>query len=365
MIEFVSCMDNFLEKSGSFQVTVSILNWNGGQNTIKCLEAIRHLDYPRFDVIVVDNNSSDDSIEVIRTWFAVSFSERGRLVEYPFEIARNGGSDTSESELERVEARARMVLIHSGENRGFSGGHNLAIQYLTARKRPPDAVLLLNNDAILKVDCIDHLVSVMSTTGAGIVGASVFDGSGQRMIFGGRTTILGQFFAPILSWQVPPPKIGDSWETAFVGGEAMLIKTSVIEDMLKTYGSWFDERLFMYGEVLLACALAARRGHMVRMSRQAIVYHDKAQSSGGLRNPLLYYYPSRNKIQGAKQILPLYWRWAFLLFNLLISSVRVAGNFVKGNKVGARAERSGVIDGYLGVSGKWQHHDEWVSRAMK
>ncbi len=45
------------------QVTVVLLNWNGWKDTIECLESLYQIDYPNYDIILVDNDSDDDSIE--------------------------------------------------------------------------------------------------------------------------------------------------------------------------------------------------------------------------------------------------------------------------------------------------------------
>jgi len=48
------------------KVAIIILNWNGWKDTIKCLESVFRIDYPNYQVIVVDNGSTDDSVEHIR-----------------------------------------------------------------------------------------------------------------------------------------------------------------------------------------------------------------------------------------------------------------------------------------------------------
>ncbi len=49
-------------------VSIIILNWNGWSDTLECLESIYHLNYSNYQVIVVDNNSSDDSIQKINDY---------------------------------------------------------------------------------------------------------------------------------------------------------------------------------------------------------------------------------------------------------------------------------------------------------
>jgi GT2 family glycosyltransferase len=50
------------------QVAIIALNWNGWQDTIECLESLQRLIYPNYQVIVVDNGSTDGSMEKIKDW---------------------------------------------------------------------------------------------------------------------------------------------------------------------------------------------------------------------------------------------------------------------------------------------------------
>jgi len=50
------------------RVTIIILNWNGWEDTVECLESIFQINYHNFVVIVVDNASEDDSIEKLRQY---------------------------------------------------------------------------------------------------------------------------------------------------------------------------------------------------------------------------------------------------------------------------------------------------------
>jgi len=69
------------------KVSIIILNWNGLQDTLECLESVFKLDYPNFEIIVVDNGSTDDSVTVIR------------------------------------ETYPQIILIENKENLGYTGGN--------------------------------------------------------------------------------------------------------------------------------------------------------------------------------------------------------------------------------------------------
>ena len=62
-------MDDFdVAKINLSKVAIIILNWNGWKDTIECLESVFKIDYPNYQVIVVDNGSTDESLEKITGW---------------------------------------------------------------------------------------------------------------------------------------------------------------------------------------------------------------------------------------------------------------------------------------------------------
>jgi GT2 family glycosyltransferase len=61
------------------KVSIIILNWNSWKDTIECLESVFRIDYPNYQVIIVDNGSTDDSVEKIKEW-----AEGKTLVESKF-----------------------------------------------------------------------------------------------------------------------------------------------------------------------------------------------------------------------------------------------------------------------------------------
>lgn len=99
------------DRMGLPSLAIVIVNWNSFQVTANCLESLRVLDYPDFEVIVVDNGSEDDSV----TRFKSDFPE--------------------------------VTLLQNPENRGFTGGNNSGIQY--ALDKDVDLIMLLNNDTII------------------------------------------------------------------------------------------------------------------------------------------------------------------------------------------------------------------------
>ncbi len=64
------------------EVAVIILNWNGWEDTIECLESLYQINYPNYNVILVDNASEDNSIEKIREYCAGKLEIQSDFFEY-------------------------------------------------------------------------------------------------------------------------------------------------------------------------------------------------------------------------------------------------------------------------------------------
>jgi len=111
------------------KVTIIWLNYNSKSImdvVLNSLEAIRCLDYPNFELIIVDNGSTDGSFEVIRDYVC-----------------------------NKVSGRIPVKIIRNERNLGFTGGVNVGFS-----ARDPDSkyVLLVNNDAIPEQDSLKFLV---------------------------------------------------------------------------------------------------------------------------------------------------------------------------------------------------------------
>jgi GT2 family glycosyltransferase len=98
------------------KVAIVILNWNGKKDTLACLQSLEG----HSDIIIVDNGSKDDSVEMIRK-------------QYP-----------------------AFSVIETGTNLGYAGGNNVGIQ--AALKQGVDAILLLNNDTIAHPNMVNAFV---------------------------------------------------------------------------------------------------------------------------------------------------------------------------------------------------------------
>ena len=115
-----------------------IVNWNGGADTKICLEHLAQVSYKNCEIVVVDNGSTDDSVQQIR------------------------------------EAHKAIPIIECETNRGFSAGNNAGIRY--ALSRGADYVWLLNNDTKPHADALRALVAKgEQLQGVGAVASVIYD----------------------------------------------------------------------------------------------------------------------------------------------------------------------------------------------
>lgn len=179
------------------KVYIILVNWNGWQDTLECLESVFRNDYPNYRLIICDNDSSDCSLEKIRSWARDELSfhsgENGRFhrnatesLPKPIPFAE---FDRRTAEETKTTSDLPLVLINTGGNLGFAGGNNVALRYVLARG-DGDYVWLLNNDTVIEPGALAALVRRMEERpDAGMCGSTIlyYDTPGIIWAQGGGT----------------------------------------------------------------------------------------------------------------------------------------------------------------------------------
>lgn len=211
-------------------VSIIILSYNTKEYLSSCLQSIyKYVSHTPYEVIVIDNDSSDRSAEMI------------------------------EKDFKKVR------LTKSKENLGFAKGANLG-----AKQAKGEYLLFLNSDTTFINDAIQLLYRSIQIHKGGIVGGRMLnlDGTTQRsfgnfydllhvaqMLFGGDSAEL---------LHVPKTQSRVDW----VSGGFMLIRKDVF-DKLKG----FDENFFMYIEDMELCFRARKFGYKTYYCPEAIIKH--------------------------------------------------------------------------------------------
>ncbi len=236
-------------------VSVIVLNWNGLEDTLECLESLRRSDYPALSVIVVDNGSSDGSVPAIRARFP------------------------------------QIRLIELGRNRGFVDGNNVGLS--EALRSGAEFLFVLNNDTVLEPDCISQLLRALDEDPAvGLVGPLM-----QRTIRPDLVDMGGDFdfwFGGVhLRRYVEGRTPEGALPIDYVWGCGLLARAQLFREI-----GLFDPRYGAYFEDADLCMRAKSRGYRTAVTTRARMVHKIGRSGEKrfawqtymrLRNHLLFF----------------------------------------------------------------------------
>jgi len=285
------------------KVYIIILNWNGWQDTIECLESVFRLDYPEFRVIVCDNNSQDGSLENIKAWAEgrkeadVTADNPLRRLTFP-PVAKPityVEYDRSQAEAGSCDGSASMILIKTGANLGFAGGNNIGMRYALARGDFA-YVWLLNNDTIVKPDALAQMVQRMEEKpDAGMCGALIPFYNKPEIIWAAGGGIINKWLikSASIDYGKHISKVSAREEIEprmdYLAGASMLVSA----DFLRSVGL-MDENYFLYFEEP-DWYMRGKHRFSLAYADKAIVYHKVGISASKLdvnRKGILQYAPS-------------------------------------------------------------------------
>ena len=245
------------------RVTIVILNWNGYTDTIECVASVLRMAYQNFDIVVVDNGSTDESVANIRAHFP------------------------------------QLRILETGRNLGYAGGNNVGIDW--ALRHGADYVMVLNNDTTVDANCLTHLIEMANVSQAGLLGPATYFHENQNMLWaiGAQMALEPRLTYKILgerdglaAW--PKPLILDA-----LVGSCMLIQRDVLEKI----GS-FSKEFFLCWEEFDLCARANAAGFKCVYVPNAAIWHKVGSTLGTAKSPLRIYFNVRNRLLWAKRNLP-------------------------------------------------------------
>lgn len=220
------------------RVSIVILNWNGLEDTIECLESLKKIAYPNYEVIVVDNGSRGNDAQVLEEKFG----------DY-------------------------IHLIRNVKNYGYTGGNNIGIKH-ALRNSSPDCFLILNNDTVVAPDFLGQMTEVaLSDASIGIVGPKIcyyhfpdrIQSAGAMInMKTSRNTLIG-------IEQVDSGQYDRQQEVDYVSGCCLLVKKDLIQKV-----GLFDESYFCYWDETDYCVRARKVGYKIVYAPRARIWHKKS-----------------------------------------------------------------------------------------
>src|SRR3989344_8189189 len=253
-------------------VFVSIINFNGRDNTFACLDSIKKINASNFklNVVVVDNGSKE-KLNLPQDYLGI----------------------------------IPLKIIVKEENSGFTGGHNAGINY--ALSKNADYVLVLNNDVVADPNLILQLIKVMEKNSAyGVTSPKIYFAPGfefhKNKYKNSEKGNVIWYAGGQMDWknmiakhrgvdEVDKGQFQRMEETAFATGACFLIKRDVLESV-----GFFDDKYFLYYEDSDLSQRIRRAGYRIIYAPDAVLWHRNAAAAGGAGSPLQDYYISRNRL---------------------------------------------------------------------
>lgn len=287
----------------SLKVSIIILNWNGWKDTIECLESLYQIDYPNYEVILIDNNSSDSSITKIREYCAGNIKVESPFLQYDSENKPINITEYTNNKLKSIDkldenfqnlSCTKLTLIKNDRNYGFTEGNNIGIRFALDTLNS-DYILLLNNDTVVDKEFLRKMVNIGNDNHEiGILGPAVYWYNNKNMIQSaganlsfktGKQYILGRN-------QIDSGQFNGILDVNYVSGCALLIKSKVIDKIGLLNGTYF-----LYWEEADWCIRARKNGFKVCCIPQAKIWHKESISA----NKVMDYYFTRNTFLFMKQ----------------------------------------------------------------
>jgi GT2 family glycosyltransferase len=282
------------------RVAIIILNWNGWKDTIECLESLYQINYYNFDVIVVDNDSHDESLEKIRNYASGKIDVKSDFFEYNPSIKPIKILEYTKKESEHLKDETKFLnlpskklfLIKNYANYGFAEGNNIGIRFVVNTLNT-NYILLLNNDTVVDQDFLKEMVNIgESSTDIGIIGPKIYYYDEKNIIWciGGKIDWKFARGLQIGINEVDNGQYNEIKEFEYVSGSAFLIKREVVDRI-----GLMDKQFFLYFEESDWALRASQKEYRIVYAPKAEVWHRVSKSGGGITKPLGLYYITRNR----------------------------------------------------------------------
>ena len=235
-------------------VAIVIVNWNGLADTVEVLSELDKLEGPPLHRIVVDNGSTDDSVEVLRR-------------DHP-----------------------EVHLVETGENLGFAGGNEVGIRWAFEHLEF-GFVLLLNNDVELSPGLLLPLLAACRDPHVGAAGPKIFYYEQRDMIWaaGGALRLRETVTEEFGKGHPDGPHFNVAKDVTYLTTCCILVPRDALERV-----GLFDPVFFIGVEDADWCHRAIEAGYRIRYVPAARLWHKVAVATGGGYTPFKTFHTGRS-----------------------------------------------------------------------
>lgn len=244
------------------KIHLIVLNWNDKELSRKCLSSIEKVSYSNYEVLIVDNNSEDGSVEFFKQHFP------------------------------------NYDILSLKDNLKYAGGNNAAVDYLQPNEE--DYLVFINNDTIVSSDFLDHLIDpFLNDPNCIITVPKILFAMDINKIWyaGGLVNMWKGTIDHIGIRNFDAPRYSFIMETDYATGCCLCISYTDFEKL-----NYFDTTFNMYCEDVDLSIRAKKMNRKIVYSPKSIILHSVSQSLG--ENSLK---KIRNKLSGQVK---LFWKHA-------------------------------------------------------
>lgn len=230
----------------NIRIPIIILNWNGLQDTLECLDSLIQQTHQNFQVYVVDNGSKGNDAQILK---------------------------------EKYAHQHNIQLIENNKNLGFTKGNNEVLKKYILPNSAYQYVILLNNDTVQDKNWITELLKSAQINQAHVVSSKMInyfdrtkmDNAGHQMLNTGEIIPIGHN-EPITQFNEPFDNLGACAGAALYDVD-MLRKIGILDEYFTT--GYEDAEIGIRANIL---------GYRTIYEPKAIVYHKVSQSVAKIWN---------------------------------------------------------------------------------
>ena len=291
------------------RVAAVVLAYNGRDVTLQALASLSGMSYPAYDLVVVDNGSTDGSAEAIAAAFPA------------------------------------VRVLRTETNLGPAGGANLGIRWALDQRGPEsgyDYVLVLNNDIEVDPEMLSELVrAAEADPTVGCVGPKAYYHGDPRRIWSAGGQIR---FREAVTWergqgQLDRGQLDEDAEVAYLNGCALLARRAVFEQV----GLW-DPLFHLAVEDADWCLRARRAGWRCVYAHRARLWHMVSHTTGSYRATKTFQTGRSTALFVRRHANARQWA-TFLLFAAAAFPAAWLRELPRGNQRAAVAKLRGVVAG--------------------
>jgi len=340
-----------IKEKFSGKISIIIINWNGWQDTIECLESLFQIGYPNYQIVIVDNGSQDQSVKRIRDYINGRISIESPFIKNPSTAPPRQMIEYSLEEINKstfmagkdnLNVSGQVILLKCDKNYGFAEGNNIGIRF-SLQNLSPDYVLLLNNDTFVESDFLEKLVEIAENyQRIGVVGPKVCYYH-QPNIINSAGVVMDWYSGTGCNQginKVDSEQFDVTLDFDALIGVCLLIRASLFEKV-----GFLDKKFFLLLEETDFCLRVKKNNFRVVFHPKSKVYH-KEGFSGSLK-PSSLYFSSRNRLFLIKKHQTFEKRIFYLIFISLRAILDSTFYLIKGQIEFSRAILRGHLHGLI------------------